>query len=143
MEKRKKDKRKAAAIALLKNLEIDGFVVAQLRLIDNIVGILCDVLEDRIEASAFQKQNAAYVLGRLGEPAAAKVLASTLSKADRSLRLASLIALAAIGPDEETQTILRAFAAKQDTGSVEAAYAIEALSGKRGKQPFPPVANQR
>ena len=141
MEKEKKDRRVATAVALLKNLEIDGFVVAQLGLIDNIGEILCAVVEDRIETSALQKQNAAYVLGRLGEQAAAPVLVSTLSKNDRSLRLACLISLAAIGPDEDSQKTLKAFADDKDTGSVEAAYAREALAVKpqKRKNPLTPV----
>ncbi len=125
------DKRKAVVVALLNNLEIDGFVVAQLQLMKGIVEILCDVVAGRIETSAFQKQNAAYVLGRLGDKAAASALVSTLEKDDSSLRLASLIALAAVGPDADARKALRAFAKNEKTGSAEAAYAREALSVKR------------
>lgn len=138
-----KDKREAIAIALLNNLEIDGFVVAQLRRIENIVEILSDVLEGRIETSAFQRQNAAYILGRLGDQTAAPVLVSTLSKDDRSLRLGALVALAAIGPDADAQRALKTFADSKDTDSVEAAYAREALAGKRRMQQVPPVPDQR
>lgn len=133
MEGKDKDRQKATAVALLNNVEIDGFVVSQFRRIKNINKILRDVVEGRIKTTPFQRKNAIYVLGRLGDREAAAILISTLNEDDRSLRLGSLIALAAIDLDKDTLESLKKFAESKERDSIESAYAREAITGKRGR----------
>ncbi len=131
MKGKDKNPEKSTAIALLNNVEIDGFVVAQLRRIKNINKILCDVVGGRIKTTPFQRKNAIYVLGRLGDQKAAATLMSTLDEGERSLRLGSLIALAAIDLDKDNLKSLEKFAESEERDSIESAYAFEAITGKR------------
>jgi hypothetical protein len=117
-------KRQAAVLSLLTSVEIDGF----------------DIAGGRAPASAYQRRNAVYVPGRLGEKAQIPALLSLLSEADRSLRLSAMVALTALDLDTGAQETLRRFAESKDTEATEAAYAQEALSTIRRRARTAPSA---
>jgi HEAT repeat protein len=131
MDPRKSTQRRDTVLALLTNLEIDGFVVAQLRSIEGSAALLTDIAAGRVKASAYQRRNAAYVLGRLGEQGAVPTLVSILRTGDRALRLSAVVALAAIDLDAEAQGALTRFAEDKGTDAVEAVYAREAVQASR------------
>jgi HEAT repeat protein len=119
-------------LSLLTNLEIDSFVISQLGSIPNVTQILAEIVSGKGKASAYQRQNAAYVLGRLGDPEASSALLSALDSKDQSMRLSALVALKALGPDKHARQHLAKFAQKKDIDAEEIAYAHLALGGKVG-----------
>lgn len=118
------------ALALLNSLEIDSAVVAQLAGLPRIGEILRNVISGTVKATACQRQNAVYALGRIGDPASSTVLLDVLDSTDRSMRIAALVALRALGPDTQIRKRLWQFTRDKSVDRVEFDHARLALGQK-------------
>ncbi|MFN8522657.1 MAG: HEAT repeat domain-containing protein [Chloroflexota bacterium] len=124
-------RRQAAVLGLLSCVELDGFVVAQIRSTEGAAEVLRRVAGGRLKATAHQRRGATYVLGRLGDAESAPVLIDLLRNADRKLRLSAGVALAALDLDEPSRAALIELADREDADPVEAAYLREAVAATR------------
>lgn len=127
MKQQKPDSRQDLILQFLDSCEIDGFVVGQLQRIRGAPDILISIVEGKIQASIYQCKNAVYVLGILRETKAISPLLSVLEAADTVLRLHAIVALGAIGPDEDSRKVLKEIAVSEDSEPAEVAYALQSL----------------
>ena len=132
MSREKPVKPSTKVLALLNNMEIDSFVIAQLSKIRESRKTLKGIVSGKINASSYQIQNAAYVLGRLGDQGATKTLTAALDSDDQAIRVSALIALTAIGLDATARKHLREFTQRQDIEAAEVDCAHVALGAEVG-----------
>ncbi|MCP4074214.1 MAG: hypothetical protein GY742_21195 [Hyphomicrobiales bacterium] len=118
------------ALALLNSLEIDSMVVAQLAGLPDATKTLSGIAAGTVKATAKQRQNAVYALGRIGDPKASDALLNVLDTTDMSMRIAALVALRALGPDTQIRKRLWQFVKKKDVERVEADHARLVLGQK-------------
>ena len=111
----------------LEAIEIDAFIIAELRRIEKVESMLINIVESKSKAKSQNVKAAIYVLGILKTREAIPTLLQVLKQESTSLQIATLRSLGDIGLDEAAKSVLINLSRDKNTEPALVAYALEAL----------------
>jgi HEAT repeat protein len=111
----------------LEAIEIDAFIIAELRRIEQVESLLINLVEGKSKTNRHHVKAAIYVLGILRTRDAIPTLLQVLKQDRISLQITTLQALGNIGIDEAAKSALMNISRDRDTEPALVAYALKAL----------------